>query len=96
MLGSKVEELFSEELSVALLKEVSLGMDSEVSKATPGLVSLSPQPENQNVNVQPLIQYHAFLSATVLPSMMVTDSSSDILSKPPIKCFLLLFCFFCF
>lgn len=34
MLGSKVEELFSEELSVALLKEVSLGMDSEVSKAT--------------------------------------------------------------
>lgn len=51
MLGSKVEELFSEELSVALLKEVSLGMDSEVPKATPGLVSLSPQLENQNVNV---------------------------------------------
>lgn len=59
---------------MAVLKEVSLGMDFEVLKATPGLVSLSPQLEYQDVNVWLLIQCHAFLSATILPSMMATDS----------------------
>ena len=78
MLGPYLVELFGEGLAdVVLLEKVChLGR------------ALKFQGPRYNVSSQLLLQHRAYLPAFMLVVMIVTDSTSETLSKPSIKCFL--------